>query len=120
MDDFIREAREEYDMMLFDCTPVLPATDPAVMGRKVDGVVLVYAVGKISRGSLKRAKVQMDNVNARVVGVVLNGMRSDQGIDYPDYKYNEYYYHLDEEEEEPQGGMGKIKKALGNLLHRQS
>jgi len=120
MDDFLREAREEYDIILIDCTPVLPATDPAVLGRKVDGVVLVYAVGKISRGSLKRAKVQMDNVKAHVVGVVLNGMRSDQGIDYPDYKYNEYYYHLDEEEEEPQGGMGKIKKRLGNLLSRQS
>ena len=76
-DEFIADVRKEYDIVLFDCAPTLPATDSAVLGRKVDGVVFVYAVGKVSRGSLKRAKNQMDNVKARVIGVVLNGIRSD-------------------------------------------
>ena len=119
MDEFIREARKEYDMILFDCTPILPATDPAVLGRKVDGSVLVYAVGKVSRGSLKRAKAQMDNVKARIVGVILNGMRGDNSGDYPEYKYNESYYGI-EEETAPETKVGKVKKALGGIIGRFS
>jgi len=119
MDEFIGEARKEYDMILFDCTPILPATDPAVLGRKVDGSVLVYAVGKVSRGSLKRAKAQMDTVKARIVGVILNGMRGDNSGDYPEYKYNEAYYGI-EEESASTSKADKVKKALSGFISRFS
>ncbi|MCE5251764.1 AAA family ATPase [bacterium] len=120
MDEFIHEVRNDYDMVLFDCTPVLPTTDPAVLGRKVDGVVLVYAVGKVSRGSLKRAKSQLDTVKAHLVGIVLNGMRADNTADYPEYKYNEAYYGLEEQEEIPKNNVEKIKKLMGGFISRFS
>jgi len=119
MDEFIRDVRDEYDIVLFDCSPTLPATDSAVLGRKIDGVVFVYAVGKVARGSLKRAKNQMDNVKASVIGVVLNGIRSDISVDFQDYKYKEYYYTYDEEEvAEKQTSVGKIKKVMNDFIHR--
>ena len=46
-DEFIRSASSEYDVVLFDSAPVLPVTDATVLGRKTDGVVLTYAVGKV-------------------------------------------------------------------------
>jgi len=120
MDDFIATVRKEYDIVLFDCTPTLPATDPAVLGRKVDGIVFVYAVGRVSRSSLKRAKNQMDNVKANVLGVVLNGIRSDLSEDFHDYKYSQYYYYsyTDEELEAEQTKMGKIKKVVTDFVNR--
>ncbi|HQQ61932.1 MAG TPA: glutamate--tRNA ligase family protein, partial [Kiritimatiellia bacterium] len=47
------------------------ATDAAIWGTKADGTIIVYQVGKIARGALKRAKAQMDNVRATIIGVVL-------------------------------------------------
>jgi capsular exopolysaccharide synthesis family protein len=114
-DHFVREARNEYDTILFDCAPVLPATDAAVLGRKIDGVVFVYAFGKVSRSSLKRAKAQLDNVKVRVIGVVLNGIRGESTVDFHDYKYKKYYYAEDDESSTP--GMGdKIRKYLGGVI----
>lgn len=119
MDDFIRDVRKEYDIVLFDCAPTLPATDSAVLGRKVDGVVFVYAVGKVSRGALKRAKSQMDNVKARVIGVVLNGIRSDTSADFHDYKYKEYYYYTDEQEQlNEKTKFSIIRKRIGDFLSK--
>ncbi|MBT4483669.1 MAG: AAA family ATPase [Candidatus Latescibacteria bacterium] len=116
-DEFISEVRKEYDIVLFDCTPTLPATDSAVLSRKIDGVVFVYAVGKVSRGSLKRAKIQLDNVNARIIGVVLNGIRSDMSSDFQDYKYQEYSYAY-EEEEEVENSIEKVKKLMSSIINR--
>lgn len=116
MDNFVHEARKEYDMILYDCAPVLPTTDAAVLGRKIDGVVFVYAFGKVSRASLKRAKSQLDTVKVRVIGVVLNGIRSDSSSDFHDYKYKKYYYTEDEFEEE--GVLGKMKKVVGDIFGR--
>ncbi len=120
MDEFIETVRKAYDIVLFDCTPTLPATDPAVLGRKVDGIIFVYAVGRVSRASLKRAKNQMDNVKANVFGVVLNGIRADLSEDFHDYKYKEYYYYsyTDEDIEMEQTRMGKIKKYISDFVNK--
>lgn len=116
-DNFVREARNEYDTILFDCAPVLPATDAAVLGRKIDGVVFVYAFGKVSRSSLKRAKAQLDNVKVRVIGVVLNGIRGESTNDFHDYKYKKYYY-ADDENTNHRGPVGKLKKYLTGVAGR--
>ena len=98
MDDFISQVREQYDVVIFDSAPVLPVADAVVLGSKVDGVLLVYRVGKIGRGALRRAKVQMDSVKARVLGVVLNGLRPEVSPDFQGYKYGRYYGYGQEEE----------------------
>jgi hypothetical protein len=48
-------------------------------------------VGKIGRGVLKRAKMSLDNVKAKVVGVVLNNLSPRVGPDY--FKYQTQYYY---------------------------
>lgn len=88
--EVINESHEEYDFVIIDAPPVLAATDAAVWGTKADGVVIVYQVGKIARGALKRAKAQLDNVKARIIGVVLNGLKAEIS---PDYEYHDKYYY---------------------------
>ena len=86
MDAFIAQVREDYDIVLFDSPPILQATDATVLGTKLDGVLLVYKIGQISRGALRRAKLQMDNVNIPVLGVILNGLRADVSEDFQDLR----------------------------------
>jgi capsular exopolysaccharide synthesis family protein len=98
--DFIEEAKEDYDMIVFDSTPILSTADAAILGAKVDGVLLVYRVGTVSRGLLKRSTAQLEQVQCNLMGVVLNGMRPDVSPDFQDYKYYTYYYSYGEQEKQ--------------------
>ncbi|MDA0999387.1 MAG: hypothetical protein O2807_02555, partial [bacterium] len=70
-----------------------------MLGPRVDGVVLVYRVGTIARGALKRAKLQLDNVRANVWGVVLNSMRAEVSSDVDTFQYQSGYYYAGYSEE---------------------
>ena len=89
--DLLKEAHTKYDYILIDAPPVLPVADATEISTFVDGVILVYTVGKIARGVLKRAKTSLDNVDAKVLGVVLNNVRPESGPDY--FKYHTKYYY---------------------------
>ncbi|MGD9075919.1 MAG: polysaccharide biosynthesis tyrosine autokinase, partial [Desulfobacteraceae bacterium] len=98
--EFIEEAKEEYDMIIFDSPPILSTADAAILGAKVDGVLLVYRVGSVSRGLLKRSTAQLEQVKSNIMGVILNGMRPEVSPDFQDYKYYSYYYSYGEEGKE--------------------
>jgi len=95
MKDFVNEAKQKYDVVLLDSPPVLTSSDSAVMGTYVDGVIMVYKVGKIARRAIKRAKAQLEAVKAKVIGVVLNGVKPEISSDYDSLKYGYYYYSSD-------------------------
>lgn len=104
--DFLKESHEEYDFVIVDAPPILAATDAAIWGTKADGVILVYQVGKIARGALKRAKAQIDNVKARIIGIVLNGLKAEIS---PDFEYHDKYYYY-------YGSDRKRKLTLGERI----
>jgi polysaccharide biosynthesis transport protein len=89
---FVEEAKDAFDVLIFDTAPILSAVDAAIIGTKVDGMLLLYRVGAVSKGLLKRAMNQMHQVKAQVIGVVLNGMRPELSPDFEDYKHYKYYY----------------------------
>src|SRR5205085_26688 len=62
---FLRQVREEYDIVLIDTPPVLPVTDSTIVAGQVDAVVLVYQAGKVGRLVLKRAKIHLESARAR-------------------------------------------------------
>ena len=60
------------DIVLFDAPPVASVTDAAVLGTKVDGVLLVVCAGHTRREHAQRAKDVLERVHVRIVGAVLN------------------------------------------------
>ena len=64
--------REHFDLVLIDSPPVLPVTDAVMLSKDADATLLVVAAGQTSRGDLQRAAEKLAQVNARVVGMVLN------------------------------------------------
>jgi SH3-like domain-containing protein len=97
--DFIEEVKKEYDLVIFDSPPVLSTADSTILGAKVDAVILVYRVGSISRGLLKRTTVQLQQLKSNLLGVVLNGMKPEVSPDFMELKYYKYYYSYGEEGE---------------------
>lgn len=93
MSDFIKAAKEKFQVVLFDSAPILPVTDSCILSSKVDGAILVYEVGRVSRGALRRCKTQLESAKGRPIGVVLNSMRaSDMRFGSPFYYHYQKYY----------------------------
>lgn len=87
MAELIGEWKREYDVVLFDTPPILPISDAIMIASKVDGAILVYQVGRIGRGALKRAKFLLDHAQAKVIGVVLSNVRAEISPEYGYYRY---------------------------------
>jgi Mrp family chromosome partitioning ATPase len=104
--EFLVEASKEYDFIFVDAPPVLPVADATEIAPLMDGIFLVYTVGKIGRGVLKRAKSTLDNVDARVLGVILNNVKPEAGPEY--FRYHSHYYYGSETKAEKQ--KKKVKK----------
>ena len=98
--EFLTEAGKEYDFIFVDAPPILPVADATEIAPLMDGIFLVYTVGKIGRGVLKRAKSTLDNVEARVLGVILNNVKPEAGPEY--FRYHSHYYYGSETKAEKQ------------------
>jgi non-specific protein-tyrosine kinase len=72
MEQVIAAFRDRADVILFDAPPVVAVTDAAVLGKKVDGVLLVVSAGQTRREHARRAKELLERVQVRIVGAVLN------------------------------------------------
>ncbi|OGS22795.1 MAG: hypothetical protein A2252_10745 [Elusimicrobia bacterium RIFOXYA2_FULL_39_19] len=92
----IEELKKQFDLIIFDCPPVLLFADTMVVSKYADTCVLVYRVGRIPRGALKRTKDQLINAKAKVVGIVLNDIKSTDMEPRYGYYYAYKYYSKDE------------------------
>ena len=87
MKELIATLAKDADLVLFDSPPTLVVTDAAILGVRVDGVVLVNDGGSTRSNDARRAVEELKRVRANLLGVVLNRM-SGRGSGY----YYAYYY----------------------------
>jgi len=73
----LERLREAAEIVLFDAPPVVAVTDAALLAPRVDGVLLVVDAGSTRRDVARRARAQLEKVNARLLGVVLNNVPLD-------------------------------------------
>ena len=91
MEELLRDVRDYFDIVLVDAPPILPVADAIVLSSRVDGVMLVYMVGKAPRNSLRLAKERLEAVNANIFGLVLNDIRPETaGLTYSSYYMYSY------------------------------
>lgn len=86
MDEALKVMQARFDFILIDSPPVLAVTDAQVLATKADGVILVVHSGKTNREMAVKAKNQLENVNAKILGVVLNNRKSQ-------IEDSQYYYY---------------------------
>ena len=94
--------RQKFDHILVDSPPALGFSDSIILSISVDGVILVVAGGKTPRETLQRAKETLRQVNAKILGVVINRVdmrRSGYGYYY--YRYPYYYQEKGKKKELP-------------------
>ncbi len=88
----LNELKEKYDLVVIDTPPVLLFADALILSKYATYVILVYRVGRIARGALKRAKDMLTSIKANLVGVVLNDIRAEEMEPRYGYYYAYKYY----------------------------
>ena len=87
---------ERFTHIIIDSPPAISFTDASILSTMVDGVVLVVHGGKSSRHVVKRSRQLLQDVGAKIFGVVLNNVNL-QSHDYYYYQryYGSHYYKAD-------------------------
>ena len=107
MGQLLQQASARFDILLFDSPPVIAVTDAAVLATKLDGVVLVIKSGETNKDAIFRSRILLENVNAKIFGVLVNGVNIDNMYG-SNYYYYQYYYYGD--------GKHKKKKGIKALI----
>ena len=76
--------------VVFAGPPLANIVDAAVIGRCVDGAVIVVKSATVSQRMVKRVKDQLEKVNCKIIGAVLNGVEMKKNSYH--YKYYGDYY----------------------------
>ncbi len=69
-------------LLIIDAPPALPVTDAVVLSTIADGVILVVSAGKTLDTHVLGAAEQLEEVNARLLGVVLNRLGKREAAAY--------------------------------------
>jgi capsular exopolysaccharide synthesis family protein len=92
IDLLFQESGAEYDMVLCDSAPLLAADDTSNICSRVDGVIVVIRVNHSSIHAINGAMNILTHRNAKIFGLVLNGVQENQPGNYYDrYRYKDYY-----------------------------
>jgi len=84
----LAELGKHYDTIILDSPPVIPVSDPRILGGMVDGVVLVVKLGHTRVDTLVQVRRELAAVGAPLLGTVLN----DLDIKRPGYYGYQYGY----------------------------
>jgi capsular exopolysaccharide synthesis family protein len=66
--------RATYQIVVVDAAPLLPVADGALAASAADGAVLVARFGRTSAETVGQSRTALQQVDARLLGVVLNGI----------------------------------------------
>jgi len=89
---FFHEAHKYFDFIIVDSPPIIPVSDPIILGKVVNYVVLVVKAGATSKRIIKRALEMMQSVEVNVCGIIINNMNNVLPY-YYDYKHYGYHYY---------------------------
>ena len=74
MKTVLAELKTQFEAIILDTPAVIPYADPRILGKLVDGVILVIRAGKTRREVVTRAESVLKSVGVNILGYVLTGV----------------------------------------------
>lgn len=90
MQELLTQLKTLADLVIVDSPPLTTVTDGIVLATQADGVLMVVRAGKTRRTQVKRACAILNQVKARLLGVVYNGVAPHDSAYQADYGYYRY------------------------------
>lgn len=82
---FVSDMKEKFDIIIFDLPPVTVVPDATIVATKADKTVIVSRVKVTPMEDLEKTKKMLENVNANIAGVVVNGVKTSSKKYYGKY-----------------------------------
>ena len=95
MTELLHLLEDEFDRIIIDSPPITRVADTMLLSRLASGVLLVVRSGKTPKPVLQTAFSRLHQMDANILGTVLNDIES-----IPGYNEVDYYYVAEEFDEE--------------------
>jgi len=95
--NLLAQLEGRYERIWFDSPPVIAVTDALVLSGMADGVILVVEAGKTPWQFALQARRRLEDIGAKIFGVIVNNVDLDRTHSGDYYQY--YYYHAGYHEE---------------------
>lgn len=89
MTHFLSLVSERYGIIILDSPPISSVVDPLIIAKRVDEVILVVQAEKAHQGEVQHAKHMLEDVDASILGVLLNRVKREHVSYYPYYTESE-------------------------------
>ena len=103
MNQFITNLKnlKRYDIIIFDCPPVIGLADASLIAEKTDGMILLVSLDKVPFGLPLEAKRIMKNSGAEFLGIIINSMKESNNnlLTNKSYGYGDIYAQYADEED---------------------
>jgi non-specific protein-tyrosine kinase len=93
MESLIQELKSRYSdrYIIFDSTPLLATSEPEILSKMVDGILIVVRAGETARETVKQAISSLEK--EKILGVVLNDLQfKSSGLTNRYFGSNDPYY----------------------------
>lgn len=87
MDEFLKDVKKKYDLIIFDAPPVITVSDSQILGNKCDGTLLVVNSGISEKEKFLKSEEILLASKAKIIGAILNNYKVQK-----DYYKNYYAY----------------------------
>jgi capsular exopolysaccharide synthesis family protein len=101
MEQLMKALNEKFHIIIWDSPPLMTVTDSFILGKILDGTIIVTRAGKttyeIVRRGLKGLEGKREgDIGAHILGIIINALDLKKS-DYYYHKYYNYYYSSDSE-----------------------
>jgi capsular exopolysaccharide synthesis family protein len=119
MRELVDAVKGWFDVVLFDCPPILGVSDALIVSALVDGSIIVTQHRRFPRSMLVRVKAAIESAGTKPLGVVLNNVDIKHDRSYGYYtSYNQYTLSLDRRINRPKSCRFDLRLLARNRLVR--
>jgi len=119
MRQLLADLAERCDIVILDSPPTMALADAAILATRVDGVLLVLDATSTRREMAKRAVASLQQVQARLIGAVMNRVPTRGASSYYYYHYYNQYGHYYNQDGSSRRGRGDRRGHGGNGFVRR-
>ncbi|TVQ34182.1 MAG: polysaccharide biosynthesis tyrosine autokinase [Wenzhouxiangella sp.] len=103
----IEGCKRAFDYVIIDAPPVLGLADSLILSRRVEGVIFVAKAGTTGKENFRVCMKRLAQVQAPVLGIILNGV----DLDSPEYAYySSYYYNYEGDSDDTEEDAPKLRQ----------